>query len=809
MESPAKTIRFHLPRTFQGEIWDALIHSVATGDEYLNDLAQKAFKQAHLSTAEGIYLERHAANVGMSAPPGIGIDPDSLRKLVIQFTNQKLTTNSISRILEIFYGSRVTRAHVVSGPGPFVISNRTFKIATNGDEPVTVQLEGSTPLEIALFISKAIDGCFAKVEDDKIIVFSSVLGLGGSIEIFDSSAAQALGFPIGKRTVYDGVSSSFLAEAGSLEVILPAVSEVVQRTPESASYLYSIDSGKITKVQKEGKKVTVFTDTPVTEGWVEVQNVYLPPSESTYSIIPGIASSAGASASVVNDTLYFATDRMNVFDGDWTSYPIDSRTAIKTLALPTGEILITGDSVDNELFITKHKLSVPTGQMNYARTNHSLTLLDEHKVLVWGGWKVGEPMNKKGEIYDTRTGLFTLTNLEDIDFRSGHKAAKLSDGRVAIFGGSNVLDEPLTTAIWDSVSNGTVFSLSSDPFHEFIIKKFDVLFVPFVGPSGKVFLACHVEGNLVFYWFNPSTLSFEEIKRITNTPEEDIAVCMVGKRILILYGDKALLFDPRTNKTREIEGTEESFEAVSFGSGAFMYGDVSSNFLSFPDPVGERVNGTHKIEESNETSFSFFVEAESSFEFEPSNATFVSYSVKDGSGPYLYGVAGAPTKIRGRTVTPLFKNNSYTHLEVDDASEFPTSGYLVFQLGYENEVFPVKYIAKPNNTTLVLDSSFIFPSTIHPGSEVALLKDVGLWEPDRPELLGALYLTASTSGRVGASSLLDQMVAADTELVKTVVYPSDRGLGGEGLPVTGQKLPDKIFVWGGEDIDSETEGARK
>jgi hypothetical protein len=73
--------------------------------------------------------------------------------------------------------------------------------------------------------------------------------------------------------------------------------------------------------------------------------------------------------------------------------------------------------------------------------------------------------------------------------------------------------------------------------------------------------------------------------------------------------------------------------------------------------------------------------------------------------------------------------------------------------------------------------------------------------PEYPDDAGSFYLTGSTSGRLTAETFLEEAVAAGITLNLDVVYPGDRGLGGEGNPTTGDdKLSDVVEVYGQDDV---------
>jgi hypothetical protein len=153
----------------------------------------------------------------------------------------------------------------------------------------------------------------------------------------------------------------------------------------------------------------------------------------------------------------------------------------------------------------------------------------------------------------------------------------------------------------------------------------------------------------------------------------------------------------------------------------------------------------------------------------------------------------------------------YGSVEVADATQFPDAeGWLVFGFGYEYQVAPIKYLGRLSETTLAIDYGFKFPKEIPSGASVTRLLHKGAFNPEHPETIGALYITASPAGRVAAGNAVDVAVGAGVAVSKEITYPGDRGLGGEGLPAHGSnKLSDKVAVWGSNDLDAEIAKARE
>ncbi len=196
------------------------------------------------------------------------------------------------------------------------------------------------------------------------------------------------------------------------------------------------------------------------------------------------------------------------------------------------------------------------------------------------------------------------------------------------------------------------------------------------------------------------------------------------------------------------------------------------------------------------------------------NVTPVAAGAGLAAGPFIFDPDGGfgLTGVTGTTQDNLLIGQRYALLDLGpgEGANFPDEpGYLVFRLGYSNQVGPVKYLGNTGDDTLLLDASFQFPATVAAGATVNLLTGRGPFVPDDPETVGAFYLTAAPAGRVAAEAFMTAISAAGIDLDIEIRYPGDRGLGGEGLPARrAYKLSDKVAVWGGDNLDAELEAAR-
>jgi len=268
---------------------------------------------------------------------------------------------------------------------------------------------------------------------------------------------------------------------------------------------------------------------------------------------------------------------------------------------------------------------------------------------------------------------------------------------------------------------------------------------------------------------------------------------------------------------------------LSFPSGISAHSIVAGDYVYVNSRTGAFGAGLKLVTAVTTTSISYAETASnqgsiavtgSVSENYSSGATAIQAAAPTGSvndpGPILFdpdaGLAVTSTESLTSTYA-LEANQQYEELEVADGSGFSADGgYIMLGFGHSNQTAPIKYLSKyksGSTTKLILDYGYRFVNSFPIGSTVTLLSQKEPFNPETPEALGAFYLTASSAGRVAAQKAAEEALAAGVNPEITIVYPGDRGLGGEGLPATGvQKLSDKVGVFAGDDVDAEIQSRR-
>lgn len=162
-------------------------------------------------------------------------------------------------------------------------------------------------------------------------------------------------------------------------------------------------------------------------------------------------------------------------------------------------------------------------------------------------------------------------------------------------------------------------------------------------------------------------------------------------------------------------------------------------------------------------------------------------------GPYGYDLTQAFTL--SSTITTLAQELDSTQpkvFQVADATQFPNAqGYIVIGYGTQQQEGPIPYIARPSDNTLLISPAYTLKNMFQPGTEVQLIAYKGSVVVTQDGRDYPFYVTDVASGREYAQTLINEITATGINLVITVLYPSDIGLGKAGT-----KYSEIAAIWG-------------
>lgn len=148
-------------------------------------------------------------------------------------------------------------------------------------------------------------------------------------------------------------------------------------------------------------------------------------------------------------------------------------------------------------------------------------------------------------------------------------------------------------------------------------------------------------------------------------------------------------------------------------------------------------------------------------------------------GPYVYDISQPFTVSNiGTTLQQDLDGTMPRVITVADASQFPDSqGNIILGYGTQEQEGPIPYIARPSNTTLLVSPAYNIKK-FHPnGTDVALVSQKSSPDISRDGLDYPFYITDVVSGRIYAQDLINSVAASGINIVFTILYPNDIGLG--------------------------------
>lgn len=167
--------------------------------------------------------------------------------------------------------------------------------------------------------------------------------------------------------------------------------------------------------------------------------------------------------------------------------------------------------------------------------------------------------------------------------------------------------------------------------------------------------------------------------------------------------------------------------------------------------------------------------------------------VPNQQGPYAFDLA-QPFVVSsiGTTLNQNVDGTMSRVITVADSAAFPDEqGYLILGYGTQRQEGPLPYVGRPSNTTLLISPAYTIKNLHVSGTDVALVAQKASVSISKDGLDYAFYLTDVVSGRIYAQDLINSVAATGINIVFTILYPSDIGLGKWGTIYS-----ENPIVWG-------------
>lgn len=133
----------------------------------------------------------------------------------------------------------------------------------------------------------------------------------------------------------------------------------------------------------------------------------------------------------------------------------------------------------------------------------------------------------------------------------------------------------------------------------------------------------------------------------------------------------------------------------------------------------------------------------------------------------LFTVTGTSTEL----TSVIMEGSVQSSIAVNSSSAFPNKpGRFILDFGRSEQEGPVVYNSRPNNSTLLIDASYVFQSEHAVGRKVNFVSD----QPTIPRVTGndyAVYVVGTEEARAAAQALIAQLLAAGVVIRFVIDFP--------------------------------------
>jgi hypothetical protein len=481
------------------------------------------------------------------------------------------------------------------------------------------------------------------------------------------------------------------------------------------------------------------------------------------------------------------------------------------------------------------------------RYGHAAVQLQTGRVILSGG-DLGGSTTASTLVYDPAVGSIAA-GPSMLDARRHHACVLLRDGRALAIGGQlNALgliadptgSEPISTC---EVFDGSSWARTGRMNFARTLHQAVVLSDGRVVAVGGYGHPANLPGSVGYLreceMWDPTTGRWYPLPPMRLQRAGHVATLMSSQFLVVAGGEQGDEFRTEILDLATMEwslspaetGTDRSFGALFACGSAYVWAgglDTSGG----PNPTSEDVyffipasptfafgqtSGAGAITAVSPSAASVELdEAEtgfSAFSSVPSITPSAAVDADGVPGPYSFeptsgvALAGPSSEVAVEVLSGT--RGGILHVAAGGATDFPDEpGYVTISFGSSAQLSLVPYLRRLDSSSLLLDPSYEFTRTVEATERVDLLFGRAPYAPSG--VAGSFWLTGSSAGRIAAAAAVDRLGAAGLAREVQIVYPGDRGLGGEGEPTSGAaKLTDAVVVWGRDDVDTELQELRE
>ena len=460
--------------------------------------------------------------------------------------------------------------------------------------------------------------------------------------------------------------------------------------------------------------------------------------------------------------------------------PLGSARVLASIAVTGSEVLVCGGYTDDNMDVPRASAETSTytgtgfdsftatGSMTEPRAESGILTLADGTVLVCGGWAPTASLRGLStcEIYDpitrtwARTGSMAWTRYVPV-------LLQLENGRVLVCGGWG------HRASDDNAPAGTVA----------VVEVFDVSTGTW---AASATMPPRPGQTAADYGVTGAYRAGSNIVIATTAP--DMPFLFLDPVRFQFVGTPAVPTEEASVPISSVALTVGSETVVVTRGGAVAEPDLV--LIPGRDSLDCRISGTYAVDAPTPSTLTVTVPDRNCYGSGSVTVT-AQAAVPGWTGPYSFDpVAGFNITSTWTTATSLWQaGRTYLTLAVADTTGFPSSGWVCVGYAGENAV-AVAYDGISGSELLLKPMAPVAAGTTN--VNVVLLASRSGYVPAATDY--PLSATNSTAGTAAAIQTLTESVAS-IDLVTTIVYPGDIGLGGS-RPRNSSQISDKIRIWG-------------
>lgn len=794
--------------------WNALITALGQSDQNIADLIVQIKNQFFIKTASAPYLDNLGANSGIARPPQVGMDDTTFKKYIpILAYTPKQVKYIVDQLLNIFFAKETTTAFVVSGQAqPFALVNGwelEYTVDDIYDELIYfntsdfTDISAATAVEIAAAINRQAQYSSAESYYDNITkgyyvkIFTNTIGSTGSIQLVGGRANLSLQF------------NGYITGAGTGTDTQWTVTKV----GETVTYKYVGGTNPNINLLQVGD--VIISLLPGNEGYFTITNINL--STQSFTFVNLFATPGTYTQTASNQVNFFTPNKYVVYT---------QTTRALTWQVSPGEAIIempaTPPVVKRSLIGAAH-LNGSESTITEYNSSSSITVADASKFPMSGSFwlqEVDEIIDRQETPLQNVIATTTLnTRLQGTPTKYTYTSRLVLATTGNTVAGSNQITNVASVV---GLSIGQNVFMTGVPSYALITKIVgNIVFIDWPATATADNVSVQFAGNILT-GITPALppLAILDEQTLTSLTRVDNVVTAttstahdyeVGDTVSI-YGSSGIPVQTSTGTVQN--GFSNITNVTPIGvianglqvSGTYIpiltyVQDVSGTTITMTaDATGsatevvtfsENLNGAYIITGVTSNTFTF-------------NALGVDGTATTAGTARVNSIGLAPTgslviitealpntftRITGSYVWDLsapfvLSNNiAFTTGEVLQAGQIvpllsltPNTipaggGYVVFDYGLNTQEGPIKYLYAPNDTTIVLDPSYVFQYSHTLGASVTAIDNKG------PHIMSGLgteyppYITNPSDVRVTLEKLIQSVASSGIYIDFLIRYP--------------------------------------